>query len=78
MSASFRGLVDEYAAERDTTMPQAYKELIEAGLVATETNLEDIGDNLTLPDNIEVLSDDVEMVARLDDDEYEVIMKEKQ
>ena len=32
MSNSYRGYIEEYADQRDITMPQAYKELIDIGI----------------------------------------------
>jgi hypothetical protein len=39
MNASFRGLVNQYAEEKNLSMPQAYRELMEIGLAASEVEI---------------------------------------
>jgi len=67
MSASFRGYVEEYAAEADTTMPQAYKELLEAGLAVSNCDFDKIEPDAEL-------DSDVSKVVNLDSDDYEIVI----
>jgi len=42
MSNAYRGYVEEYAEKRDLTMPQAYKELLDIGMVCSETSFDNL------------------------------------
>lgn len=70
MSASFRGLVDQYADETGKTMPQAYKDLMEAGLAVVDVELDNFDPDVDLPP-------EVKTVSQLDNDRYELIIKEE-
>lgn len=46
MSASFRGFVNQYAEEKDKTMPQAYRDLMEIGLAASDIEIENFNSDI--------------------------------
>jgi len=39
MNSSFRGYVSEYADKRNMSMPQAYRELMELGIIASDIDI---------------------------------------
>lgn len=71
MNASFRGLVDQYAEETGKTMPQAYKDLMEAGLAVVDVDLDNFEPDVNLPEEIE-------KVTQLDNGKYELVITEEQ
>lgn len=40
MNESLRGFIQEYANDKDKTMPSAYRDLLELGLILSSTKLE--------------------------------------
>jgi len=46
MNASFRGFVNQYAEEKGKTMPQAYRDLMELGLAASDVEIDNFNSNL--------------------------------
>lgn len=67
MSDSFRGLVAEFSKDNGKTMPQAYRHLMEAGLLVSETELENFDPNVQL-------DEDLQTILELDEDEYELVV----
>lgn len=46
MNASFRGFVNQYAEEKGKTMPQAYRDLMELGLAASDVEIDNFSSEL--------------------------------
>lgn len=67
MGVNFRGMVEKYAKDNDLSMPEAYRRLIEAGLIANGVDLDVIENKVKLPG-------DVQTVLELDDSEYEIVI----
>lgn len=68
MSRSFRGLVDQYAQEKGKTMPEAYRDLLEIGLLVADVEIENFSPR------IDIENDAVEIADR-EEEEYELVLK---